>query len=199
MEVVARRGFDATVDEIADVSGVSPRTIFRHYSSHDLLIATTVKDMYEACGLRPVPGLPPPADDLDGWIEGLAVTIHTRNAEILGDAFWDIHAPRHDASEAMSELDAFRREYRVRGVRHLVNLAWHTAGGRGEPPPALILAFALNFSAFATQALMVDFDQVPAQVGALTAELLKTLLRRAVEAQRATEDALATDVEAAED
>lgn len=28
MEVVARRGFDATVDEIAEVSGVSPRTIF---------------------------------------------------------------------------------------------------------------------------------------------------------------------------
>jgi hypothetical protein len=155
--------------------------------------------MYEACGRRPIPGLPPPTDDLDGWIEGLAVTIHTRNAEILGDAFWDIHAPRHDASEAMSELDAFRREYRIRGVRHLVNLAWHTAGGSGEPPPALVLAFALNFSAFATQALMVDFDQVPTQVGALTAELLKTLLQRAVDAQRATEDALGTDAEAAED
>ena len=30
MQVVARRGFDATVEEIARVSGVSPRTIFRH-------------------------------------------------------------------------------------------------------------------------------------------------------------------------
>jgi AcrR family transcriptional regulator len=29
MEVVARRGFDATVEEIAEVSGVSPRTIFQ--------------------------------------------------------------------------------------------------------------------------------------------------------------------------
>ena len=53
MEVVARRGFDATVDEIAKVSGVSPRTIFRHYATHDLLIVTTVKDMYEACGRAP--------------------------------------------------------------------------------------------------------------------------------------------------
>jgi AcrR family transcriptional regulator len=186
MEVVARRGFDATVDEIAKVSGVSPRTIFRHYSSHDLLIVTTVKDMYEACGLRPIEGLPRPTEDLDGWIEGLADTIHTRNANILGDAFWDIHAPRPDGSAAFTELEGVRREYRVRGVRHLVGLAWQCAGGTGEPPENLILAFALNFSAFTTQALMIDFDRTPSQIGALTAELLKMLLRRAVDASHAS-------------
>ena len=101
MEVVARRGFGATVDEIAKVSGVSPRTVFRHYASHDLLIATTVKDMYEASGQRPIENLPTPDADLEGWIDGLAVTIHTRNAEILGDAFWDIHAPRHTPSKEL--------------------------------------------------------------------------------------------------
>jgi hypothetical protein len=45
------------------------------------------------------------------------------------------------------------------------------------------LAFALYLSAFATQALMVDFDQTPAEIGALTADILKMLLRRAVQAQ----------------
>jgi len=186
MEVVARRGFDATVDEIAKVSGVSPRTIFRHYANHDLLIVTTVKDMCEACGQRPIEGLTPPTEDLDRWIEGLAFTIHTRNAEILGDAFWDIHAPRDDASQAFAELDAFRREYRVRGVTYLVNLAWKTAGASGDPPEDLVLAFALNFSAFTTQALMVDFDQTPSQIGVLTAEILKMLLRRAVDSRRSS-------------
>jgi len=193
MEVVARRGFDATVDEIAKVSGVSPRTIFRHYSSRELLIITTVKDMYEACGRRPIESLPTPTDDLDGWIEGLAVTIHTRNAEILGDAFWDIHAPRHDPSEALSELDTFRREYRIRGVRYLANLAWESTGGVGPPPADLELAFALMFSAFTTQALMVDFDLTPRQIGDLTASLLKMLLRRAVEAQHSGADPTAAD------
>jgi AcrR family transcriptional regulator len=108
MEVVALRGFDATVEEIAQLSGVSPRTIFRHYVSHDRLIAATVKDMFEACGRYPIEGLPRLVDDLDGWIEGLprsiddlddwlerlAVTIHTRSARIFGRAFWDIHAPK---------------------------------------------------------------------------------------------------------
>jgi hypothetical protein len=94
-------------------------------------------------------------------------------------------------------LDAYRREYRVRGVKHLVKLAWKTAGGNGEPPEDLELAFALYFSAFTTQALMVDFDQTPGQIGTLTAEVLKLLLRRAVDAQRSSEAAVSTDSDAA--
>jgi AcrR family transcriptional regulator len=188
MEVVARRGFAATVDEIAQVSGVSPRTIFRHYTSHDRLIVSTVKDMFEACGRRPIEGLPKPADDIDGWIEGLALTIHTRNAEILGMAFWDIHAPVHNGSEVLAEVDALRRQFRTRGVHHLAKLAWEMAGAVGEPPKELIMAFALNFSAFTTQALMVDFDQTPAEIGILTADILKVLLKGAVEAHRAGDE-----------
>jgi AcrR family transcriptional regulator len=187
MEVVAQRGFDATVDEIAQVSGVSPRTVFRHYSSHDRLIVSTVKDMYAACGRRPVEGLTPPTDDLDKWIEGLAFTIHTRNAEILGNAFWDIHAPRDNSSPVLDEVDALRRDYRVRGVGYLVHLAWETAGGKGEPPADLASAFALMFSAFTTQSLMVDFKQSPAQIGRLTADILKMLLWRAVNSQGSVE------------
>ena len=187
MEVVARRGFDATVEDIAQLSGVSPRTIFRHYKSHDQLIVATVKDMWEACGQRPIEGLPHPSEDLDGWLEGLALTIHTRNAEIIGEAFWDIHAPNHKDSEALSEVPDLRREYRVRGVEHLASLAWRTAGGVGDPPEALILAFALHFSAFATQALMIDFDQTPADVGKLTADMLKGALARTLQHQQATQ------------
>jgi len=73
-------------------------------------------------------------------------------------------------------------------MRYLVTIAWQTAGGTGEPPEDLVLAFALNFSAFTTQALMVDFDQTPAQIGALTANAVKVLLQRAVEVQRVQAD-----------
>jgi AcrR family transcriptional regulator len=182
MEVVARRGFDATVDEIARVSGVSPRTIFRHYATHHNLIVATVRDMFEACGQRPIEGLPALQDDLEGWLEGLALIVHTRNAEILGRAFWDIHAPDTDSSVA-AEVAALRRESRIRGVGYLAVLAWRTAGGSGDPPEDLSSAFALHFSAFTTQALMIDFDQKPEQIAALTADILKMMLARAVHAQ----------------
>ncbi len=180
MEVVARRGFDATVAEIAEVSGVSPRTIFRHYTSHDELILATVKDMFEACG-RPANEL---GTDVDGWLDSLAVTVHTRNAEIIGEAFWDIHAPVRDGSVVFAELETLRHDSRVRGINYLVRLAWKAAGGSGDPPTDLTLAFAFNFSAFATQALMIDFDQTPAQIGMLTADILKTALHQAVDRQR---------------
>jgi AcrR family transcriptional regulator len=191
MKVVAQRGFDATIEEIARASGVSSRTIFRHYTrfrhytSQSNLIVNTVKDMFEACGRRPIEGLPSPDVDLDGWLEALGMTIHTRNAEIVGEAFWDMHAPHPEESEALAEVSALRREFRRRGVHYLVALAWREAGGTGEPPGDLELAFALHYSAFTTHALMIDFDQTPAQIGALTGEILSVLLRRAVETQAA--------------
>ena len=192
MEVVARRGFDATVAEIAEVSGVSERTIFRHFMSHDQLIAETVRDMFEACGLprqsvdidRWVEGIPHPAEDLDDWIEHIAVTFHTRSAKIFGVAFWDIYAPpANKASEVLSEIAVLRRDYRLRGTSYVVDLIWRTAGGAGEPPEDLVMAFALNLSVFTTNALMVDFEQTPAQVGALTADILTMLLWRAIASQ----------------
>lgn len=89
MKVVAQRGFDATVIEIAESSGVSPRTIFRHYKSQIALIAATLQDMFEA-GNRPIDGLPRPNDDLDGWLEGLTLALHTRGVQIFGEVIWDL-------------------------------------------------------------------------------------------------------------
>jgi AcrR family transcriptional regulator len=184
MKVVAERGFDATVDEIARESGVSPRTIFRHYTTQSSLIVATVKDMFVACGRRPIDGLPAVDDDLDGWLDVLAVTIHTRNAEIIGEAFWDIHAPTLEESEALAELARLRREWRRGGVRRLAAMAWTAAGGPGEPPDGLVAAFALNFSVFATQALMIDFDRTPQEIGVLTAGIVKTFLWRELREHR---------------
>jgi AcrR family transcriptional regulator len=180
MEVVGHRGFAATVDEIAQLSGVSPRTIFRHYVSHDNLIVATVKDMFEELGRRPIDGLVQAEDDLDAWIDGLALAVHTRNAEILGEAFWDIHAPQREASDTLAEVAELRRQWRVGGVRRLARIAWKCAGGTGPPPHQVDMAFALNFSAFTTQALMIDFDQTPEQIAALTADIVKLAIRRAL-------------------
>src|SRR3984957_5375463 len=111
MGVVSKKGFGATIEEIASQAGVSPRTVFRHYSSHDQLIVAVAKEMFEACARRPFGGVMAPEDDLYGWLEALALTIHSRNAEILGAAFWDLHAPSLEASEAFAEVAVLRREF----------------------------------------------------------------------------------------
>jgi hypothetical protein len=50
----------------------------------------------------------------------------------------------------------------------------------GSDPADPVSAFALYLSAFTTPALMIDFDQTPAQIGILTADVLKTPVGRAV-------------------
>ena len=146
-------------------------------------MAEVVKDMFAACGMRPIEGLPTPAQDLPGWIEGLALTIHTRNAQIIGRAFWDIHGPRVDASDEFAEIRTLRRQLRIEGIKYLVTLAWNAAGGRSEPPQDLIWAFALHFSTFTTHALMIDFDLSPQDVAGVTSSTLQALLTKAVDSQ----------------
>src|SRR5579864_2139399 len=107
MEVVARKGFDATIDEVARSCQVSPRTIFRHFESHDALILETTKVMFDAMGHRAT-GIPSSSEDVWGWLDGLARVIHQRNAEILGDAFWDTHAPPPTASDVRHEVGKLR-------------------------------------------------------------------------------------------
>ncbi len=92
MDVVAKRGLRSTVGEIAQLSGVSPRTIHRYFASHDRLIIAAVEGMFEACG-HPIEDAPSPIEDVHRWLEVLALTIHTRNAEILGEAFWTSMRP----------------------------------------------------------------------------------------------------------
>lgn len=191
MQVVARRGFDATVEEIAKLARVSPRTIFRYYKNQSALIVATVKDMVEAT-FQPMNGVPSPEDDLDGWLEGVAVAIHTRTATIIGRAFWDLHSSEIPECGELAEVAALQSDFRRSGVRYLATTAWQAAGGTGEPPEELVLAFALNLSSFATQALTINFDQTPAQIGALTADILKMLLRRAIEEQRSDESGSGT-------
>jgi hypothetical protein len=168
--------------------------------------------MFEASGRYPDVGSPRNVDDLapwidslpqqvadvDAWLETLAVTIHTRMAEVFGTAFWDIYAPPPPGSAALAEVAELCRVYRLRGMAYMTALAWRSAGGTGEPPEDLTLAFALHLSAHATQALMADFDRTPIQIGSLTADILKMLLHLAIQAQRSARTDVATTADSGE-
>jgi hypothetical protein len=70
-------------------------------------------------------------------------------------------------------------------VRYLANLAWERAGGIGDVPEDLVSTVALNFSAFATQALMIDYECTPARIGVLTADIVKLMLSCSLDEQAA--------------
>ncbi len=182
MTAMARRGFSATVDDVAAVAGVSPRTIYRYFDTRDDLVAAGIRGMLKACE-NPISGLPSVDDDLAGWIDRIALASAERNESIFGAAFWDFARPTPSGSKVIEEARALRRPTRIQWMSGIAALAWTAAGGEDDPPPSLVTTFALALSAFTCHALAADFDYGPAETARFTASMIKERLGAAVDAQ----------------
>ena len=172
---MAERGFAATVDEIAAGAGVSSRTVYRYFATHDQLIAAGIREGLSVAG-ELISGLPSIEDDLEGWIEGIALEAHIRNATIVGAAFWDVLGPTPSGSKEIEEARALRRPTRIRWMKGLAAIAWMAAGGEGEPPSTVVTTFALALSAFTFNALAADFEYGPEEAARFCASLIKERL-----------------------
>ena len=167
---LAARGFDATTDDIAEAAGVSRRTVFRYFATHDEVVAAAVTEVLASYD-RLMPGPPAPGAALETWLKDAAVTLHDLNARLIGRAFWDMSVERPGISP--TERDRRRVGYATQVARH----AWRLAGGPGRPPAWVVDAFALQVSAFATNCL-VDYDAEKA--GGVTARILGAVLAAAL-------------------
>jgi AcrR family transcriptional regulator len=143
---LAERGFDATVDDIAEAAGVGRRTVFRYFATHDEVVGAAVAEImasYESS----IPGPPSPGVELETWLKETALTMHDLNGRVMGRAFWDMNVARPGISP--DERDRRRIGYAAQLARH----AWDLAGGEGRPPSWVVDAFALQLSGFATNCL----------------------------------------------
>ena len=183
MTVLAQRGFRATIDEIAAVAGISPRTVFRHYGGYDELVVDAIGAMTSELG-APIDGLPDPADDLRGWLWRLAFEAQRRNVDIVGRAFWDFYNPPPETSRPILQALVERRSGRGRWMAWIMDTAWKHAGGTGPVPPELAEAFNLLFSAYATHPLATEFGHSPEQAATLTTDILLAFLGSVVAKQR---------------
>jgi AcrR family transcriptional regulator len=181
LEAMALHGFSATVDEVADLAGVSPRTVYRHFATHDQLIAAGIREGLKAAG-RPAPGSDS-VDDLDGWLARIAFDAHTKNATTVGAAFWDVLGPAPSASKEIEEARALRRPTRMQWMNHLSAIGWSAAGGEGEPPSSVVATFAVALSVVTFHALAADFDYGVEETARFAAAMIKDRLAAAVDGQ----------------
>jgi AcrR family transcriptional regulator len=183
MAAMAKGGFSVSVEEIAAIAGVSSRTIYRYFDTRDQLIAAGMRGMLKA-GENLVPDLPSIEDDLDGWIDGIALASAERNVSIFGAAFWDFARPDPSDPQVIRDARALRRPTRTRWMTTIAAMAWTAAGGEGEPPSSLVTTFSVALSAFTCHALATDFDYDSEETARFMASMIKDRLTVAIDAQR---------------
>jgi AcrR family transcriptional regulator len=173
--VLADRGLAVRVEDVAAAAGVSRRTVFRHFATRELLLAAALRDSMRSYGDR-IPRYEP-GSSLGDWLHEAFVAAHEMNAR-HGRVYFELAlAPELDGP--LAEVSALRRAARAELVRRFSDAAWTATGASGEPPAWLVDTVAVLLSAFATEALVGDFDRTPAEAGHVAARALEHALAAA--------------------
>ena len=181
--VIAERGLHATVDDVAAAAGVSRRTVFRHFSTHDELFIAAIHAVWEKMNEAAAPPDPAPGE-VRQWLVVVATTFHELSERLLGRAFWDIHIDRTGTSEELTTVIKDRTKYRRAWSAKIAKTAWRAEGGARTPPAWMVDAFSLQLSAFAFNGMMADEVRTPAQTGRVSGETMWAVLTLALSEQR---------------
>lgn len=180
--MLVEQGLNVTMDQIAKTAGVSQRTIFRHFSSHDQLVSEAMREIYREVWL-PL-DLPDPREDLRAFLYELMLASHRRNAEMIGRMFWDLLAPHVDAPPMIAEGLTARIEARQLWISRIAKVAWRGVGGEGPPPKHVNEAFWLHISGYATFSYMADFEDSYERAAESSTAILSAVLRDALATQQ---------------
>lgn len=147
---VMANGLDATMDQLAEVTGVSRRTLFRHFVSREKLLAAAF-----ATGMDDYRHLLPRYDgDLDGWLRDTCQAAHRMNA-VIGPGFFEL-ASRSDLPTDLADVEGRRRREFRDAMGDIARTAWTAAGHRGRPPKSLTGTVTAHLSPHFTAALVID-------------------------------------------
>jgi AcrR family transcriptional regulator len=179
--VLAERGLDTTMDDVAEAAAMGRRTIFRYFETRDRLIAAVMCDWLRSYSQQ----IPRPADgeDVETYLTELLSATHRLNAE-NGRIYWEIAALGDGLSDDLRAAAAERLKGRKNFVQGASATLWKMAGGKHRPPGWLVDAFAVHLSAFTTKALSGDFGRSPKEVAEVSTRMLLAALRVALEEER---------------
>jgi AcrR family transcriptional regulator len=180
VRAVAESGLDATVDEIAIAAGVSRRTVFRHFATHDELLVATIAEAVRIVDTS-MPQPPAPDEDIREWLHESAISVHTLLRRVVGRAFWDLYSERPGISLEVAARAREASMLRFSFGERMANNAWQAIGGKAVPPRWLVDTFVLHMSGFATNAFL---NYTAEETGRLSAGVLWLVLNDALDQQR---------------
>ncbi|MFY9783525.1 MAG: TetR/AcrR family transcriptional regulator [Acidimicrobiales bacterium] len=180
VRAVAESGLDVTVDEVAIAAGVSRRTVFRHFATHDDLLVAAITEAVRIVDTS-MPQPPGPDEDIREWLHESAISVHTLIRRVVGRAFWDLYSARPGISTEVAARAKDASMLRFSFGERMANNAWESIGGERVPPRWLVDTFILNMSGFATNAFL---NYTAEQTGRLSAGVLWLVLNDALDQQR---------------
>jgi AcrR family transcriptional regulator len=174
---LAARGLATTVDDVAELAGVSRRTVFRHFATRERLFAVAIR-----AGLRTYGDQVPtePGDgDVDAWLREVLVAAHRLNAR-NGRIYWELSALEPDLPGDLAAAAADRRQARRAFAARVAGTLWRAHDGPGDPPVWFVDTVAVHLSGFTTQSLGGDFDRSPEEVAAVSHRVVTSCLAAAL-------------------
>jgi AcrR family transcriptional regulator len=187
MQLIADRGLDVTMDDIAEAADINRRTLFRQVESRDVLVADALSALMDWYATQ-IERVAPDEQPLDEWIAALALQMmEIQRAAGLG--LWQLTATPDDRlPPELAAVNARRRSDRRQNAQETARSLWKRAGGTGQCPQVVIDAVAMALSNFATRSMVEDFGRDVASVASSVGMILTTVVQTEVEAkaQRST-------------
>ena len=150
LRLVGSDGLDVTMDRIAEVSGVSRRTLFRHFETRERLIASAMALGMRRYGER----LPTLTGEWRAWLRETCETVHALNAS-YGPGYWEL-TTRSDLLPELAAVEQRRRRARRGAMTRIADTLWTAAGGTGPAPRSVVVTTGAHLSAHFTAAVATD-------------------------------------------
>lgn len=174
--LLAIHGLSLTMDQIADESGISRRSLFRHFESRDALVRSALdaaiadyeRQLAEATMIEGEPG---------EWLTSVIAHAH-RSHRAAGLAIWQISSTADSQlPEELIEVTRRRRAMRRRATKQLTTRAWEAHGGTGPAPDVVAEAMAMAVSSYATHSLVIDLGQSVDEAARLSAAIITAVIQ----------------------
>ena len=154
--LVLQGGLDVTMDQLAEVTGVSRRTLFRHFDTREKLLGAAF-EVGMAGYRRDLPSYTEYPGDVDRWLRATCEAAHRMNAAI-GPGFFEL-ASRKDLPPDLAAAEKRRRREFRGAMADIVAVLWRERGHRGSPSEALLTTVTTHLSPHFTAASTIDAGQ----------------------------------------